>query len=383
MGDNNESPTCCGPDTWGRDSADRRQSQTPCLELFPRKSITLIDGEQNPLQPRWAAEAASSTSRWGGSACRGAWRHSGAALISRQQRKRPWGRWRSRSASACARNKRERSRRSCRFSPDHPACQCPSPVQCRSDYQTHQENRTSACCPWAAQAAASGAALQGAGLGPVLGSVLPKLCRPSALFPVQQVQVVDPDRPRFHVHPPQGWMNDPNGRLGRARLCSWLLAVAVRLHDVPTMLGGRHRAWGVMVAASRMKIGGWHVAALCCSFFCPGVLPPSFSSLLSWPTCPAAHCSLQVFIAPNMAEHLVLTLLQDRCSTRGGTTCELDIRCWVVRFAAGPILLPAASDIIFAQVEKHHTRSSTASFGCAVGHPRSHARAVCALALPQ
>lgn len=31
---------------------------------------------------------------------------------------------------------------------------------------------------------------------------------------VQQVQAVDPDRPRFHVHPPQGWMNDPNGGCG-------------------------------------------------------------------------------------------------------------------------------------------------------------------------
>ncbi|KAL4420475.1 hypothetical protein ABPG75_010131 [Micractinium tetrahymenae] len=28
---------------------------------------------------------------------------------------------------------------------------------------------------------------------------------------LQHQQVVDPDRPRFHVHPPQGWMNDPNG----------------------------------------------------------------------------------------------------------------------------------------------------------------------------
>ncbi|EFN52585.1 hypothetical protein CHLNCDRAFT_58794 [Chlorella variabilis] len=26
-----------------------------------------------------------------------------------------------------------------------------------------------------------------------------------------QAQLLDPDRPRFHVHPPQGWMNDPNG----------------------------------------------------------------------------------------------------------------------------------------------------------------------------
>lgn len=29
--------------------------------------------------------------------------------------------------------------------------------------------------------------------------------------PPQPVVVSDPDRPRFHVHPPQGWMNDPNG----------------------------------------------------------------------------------------------------------------------------------------------------------------------------
>lgn len=34
--------------------------------------------------------------------------------------------------------------------------------------------------------------------------------------------VVDPDRPRFHVHPPQGWMNDPNGAAGQCCTCVWL-----------------------------------------------------------------------------------------------------------------------------------------------------------------
>lgn len=42
----------------------------------------------------------------------------------------------------------------------------------------------------------------------------------------QQVQAVDPDRPRFHVHPPQGWMNDPNGgrRRGGAGAMQWAAA---------------------------------------------------------------------------------------------------------------------------------------------------------------
>ncbi|KAL4855527.1 Acid beta-fructofuranosidase 4 [Chlorella vulgaris] len=37
-----------------------------------------------------------------------------------------------------------------------------------------------------------------------------------------QPQLLDPDRPRYHVHPPQGWMNDPNGPVfykGRYHIC--------------------------------------------------------------------------------------------------------------------------------------------------------------------
>ena len=112
---------------------------------------------------------------------------------------------------------------------------------------------------------------------------------PGSLPCCLQLQAADPDRPRFHVHPPQGWMNDPNGAEGG-------------LPQRGARRGGVRRR--------RVQGRCPPPRPLCCA-------------------CPAYRLSAGVPPLP--------APLQDRCTTRGGTTCERP-RAWVgnpqQRFAA-------------------------------------------------